>query len=56
MDRFDVRNQSVHIIFPIDLFSASSLRELHARGTPREDIEHALRIMPFVRITLFSSI
>ncbi|KAK7692568.1 hypothetical protein QCA50_004198 [Cerrena zonata] len=26
---------------------ASSLRELHARGTPREDIEHALRIMPF---------
>ena len=29
--------------------SAQSLRELHERGGRREDIEGALKIMPFVR-------
>ena len=29
--------------------SAQSLRELHERGGTREDIEGALKVMPFVR-------
>jgi hypothetical protein len=29
------------------LYSAQGLRELHERGRTREDIEGALRIMPF---------
>jgi hypothetical protein len=29
---------------------AQSLREAHARGITKDQIEHALRIMPFVRI------
>ena len=29
--------------------SAQSLREVHAEGKTREEIENALRVMPFVR-------
>lgn len=38
------------------LASALCLRDLHARGGTREDIEGALEIMPFVRIVFFESI
>lgn len=37
-----------HIPSLISIKSAQSLRELHARGGSREDIEGALKIMPFV--------
>ena len=50
MDRSRVRRRLVsHITRGAESApSAQSLREFHARGGTREEIEGALRIMPFV--------
>lgn len=50
MDRSRVRQPHSPLVLPVNFCGrAQSLRELHARGILREEIEHTLKIMPFVR-------
>ena len=57
MDRSRVSNKSTIVrLSLIVLCSAQTLRDVHAEGKTRADIEHALEIIPFVSPFAFTQL